>query len=274
MLESSDTTVVTAFYPMKSKMGREKYLQLIRQFWPALPQCRLLFFTDPSLKEEIEGALEGRLESRTQIICTPFEKLSAFTEFDPTIWRYTEEFDPEKSDRSTGHSPELYAIWYEKKEFVRRAIELNPFQSEYFVWCDAGIGRCPEWLPLIQGFPTSKRIPHGQMLVLEVEGLQPDDFEPGGKDGLGQDFSRRIATVGGGILASDRVGWNRWSKAYDAMLLRYLMVGRFIGKDQNIMASMILEDPSLAICVEAPSRLGSTLLWFYLLFFLAGISIS
>lgn len=262
MLKASDVTVVTAFYPMKSKMSSEKYGDLIRGFWPHLPNCRLVFYTDPGLVESIRGTVEDeRPAGHTVVIPLPFEPVLG-----RDIWLKAEDLDPE---RGGGHSADLYAIWYEKKEFVRRTIETNPFQSEFFVWCDAGIGRYPHWLPLIQGFPSSERIPRGKMLCLEVDPLQPEDFELADPD-----FSERVATIGGGILAADAAGWKRWSEAYDAMLQRYLTLGRFIGKDQNIMASMIVADPSLAVCVTPSARLGPIEKWFYLLFFLAGLSLA
>lgn len=270
----SDTTVVTALYPMKSKMTLHKYIDLMLRWWPELPQCRLVCFVPPVLKALVTAVLARRPAGHTLVIPLPFEDLAATGgKLDRAIWRYTAALDPEKG---AAHSPELYAIWYEKKEFVLRAAALNPFQSEYFVWCDAGIGRRPAWLPLIQGFPVGLRIPRGKMLCLEVEPMRPEDFE--GWDGraaaLGPDFSARQATIGGGILASDRDGWERWSRAYDAMLLRYHMAGRFIGKDQNIMAGLVASDPSLAVVVSAPASMGSFDRWFYLLFFLAGVSLS
>jgi hypothetical protein len=75
-------------------------------------------------------------------------------------------------------------------------------------------------------------------------------------------------------MASCSTGWKAWSSAYDAMLLKYVRAGRFIGKDQNIMASMILEQPSLAVLVPRPKQLGPVAGWFYLLFFLAGLQFS
>jgi hypothetical protein len=192
--------------------------------------------------------------------------LAAFNRLSPHIW-----VDTHRHDTEQGHTPELYALWYEKKEFVRRAIELNPFQSREFVWCDAGIGRYREWIPLLQRFPTKDLIPRGKMLVLNIDPLLNTDFIEGA-DGIRGDFGTR-ATFGGGILASDIEGWNRWSKAYDAMFMRYYLAGRFVGKDQNIMASMILHDSELAIYIKRPASMGPIEGWFYLLFFLSGIQI-
>lgn len=256
-------TVVTAYYPIRSKFTVDEYMGWIMQFWPCIP-CNLIFYTEPGLVPIFEKLFARR--SNTQIIGVDSLSLAAFNKLSPLIWIETQRLDTER-----GHTPELYALWYEKKEFIQRAIALNPFQSKEFVWCDAGIGRYPEWLPLLQRFPEKEFIPKGKMLVLNIDPLLPGDFVPD-EHGIRGAFETR-ATFGGGILASDIEGWNRWNKAYDAMFMRYYLAGRFVGKDQNIMASMILEDSELAIYVKRPASMGPVQGWFFLLFFLAGIQI-
>jgi hypothetical protein len=192
----------------------------------------------------------------------PLESLSAFNKLSYTTWKETERLDTEKH-----HAPELYALWYEKKEFVLRTIATNPFCSDRFVWCDAGIGRHTEWIPQLQRFPLRTHIPSDKMVVLQIDPLKEENCALDG--GIPGRFDS-VATFGGGILASGAQGWKRWSKAYDAMLIRYHLAGRFIGKDQNIMASMIIKDPSLVAVVKRPLALGPIQGWFYLLLFLAG----
>jgi hypothetical protein len=258
-------TVVTAYYPVPSKQTVTKYMEWITGFWPHM-QCNLIFYTGPELVQTFQKIFKDR--PNTIVVGIPFRELAAFEKLSSFAWLDTQKLDTE----NVGHSAELYALWYEKKEFIARAIASNPFFSNEFVWCDAGIGRYPEWNSKIQGFPARDFIPRGKMLVLEIDPLQEHDWRPD-EHGIRGEFTGR-ATFGGGILASDINGWNRWSKAYDAMLARYLLAGRFIGKDQNIMASMILEQPDLALVVRRPQHMAPTQRWFYLLFFLAGLCIS
>lgn len=251
-------TVVTAYYPIKSKFSVEQYIQWIVGFWPKT-SCSLVFFTEPPLVAVFEGLLGSR--KNLKIIGLPFSSLSAFKKLSYKVWLNTSTLDKEM-----GHTPELYALWYEKKEFVLKTIEANPFSSEKFIWCDAGIGRIPELTASLQNFPVKERVPRGTMLLLEIDPLKEEDCR---RDvwGIPGTFDN-VATFGGGILASDAEGWIRWSMAYDAMLIRYYLADRFIGKDQNIMASMILEEPSLATIVKRPAHLGPIAGWFYLLAFL------
>jgi len=233
----------------------------IQGFWPKI-ECRLVFFTCPTVAPLIEKLFQGR-PGPTLIVSLPFNELAAFQKLPPAIWVDARQRDPE----NVGHSPELYATWYEKKEFVLRAAAMNPFGSDKYVWCDAGICRNPLWVPYLKGFPEESLVPAGRMLVLRLEPFE--DTGPADAHGIRGDFTGRTS-VGGGILASDVAGWTAWSKAYDGMLLRYYSAGRFIGKDQNIMGSMILDQPELAILIDPPPIMNAVERWFYLLFFLIG----
>ena len=267
MVEKS-VTVVTAYYPIKSKHAKSNYIRWICDFWPATT-CPLVFFTEPAIAKEIENVLicdNNRSADNTRIIGIPFNELTAFKKVPESIWRTQLDMDPERDI----HTLELYALWFEKKEFVLKTIHINPFGSQYFVWCDAGICRYPQITPHLQRFPLENKIPRGQMLVLQIDRFLPQDFIAG-PDGIYGEFTHR-ASVGVGILASDASGWKRWNDAYDAMINRYYNAERFIGKDQNIMGSMILSDPTLAIPIYSPTGVPSSILrWFYLLFFLSGV---
>lgn len=251
-------TVVSSYYPIRSKFPAERYLQWIFDFWPKL-SCPLIFFIDPQLEPAFREAFAAR-PGPTLLLPLPFRDLKAFQTLHPAVWMITHQVDPEKGI----HSPELYALWYEKKEFVQRAIDLNPFQSEFFVWCDAGICRYPNWIPhLANTFPKVGRIPRGKLLLLQLNPFQEGDT------GNTQFGTRE--TVGGGILAADRDGWKAWSAAYDRQLLQMYLTGRFIGKDQNIMAACCCESPELVSYVPAPPSGGPINRWFWLLFYLAEI---
>jgi len=259
----SAPTVVSAYYPIASKNSSEQYMKWIQGFWPRM-QCQVVFYTEPHLVPRVQEIFAGK---RAVIVGIPFSELNAFRKLPASAWKDACALDTERN-----HSAELYALWYEKKEFVLRTIQANPFHSSTFVWCDAGIGRFPNWIQSIQGFPDERQIPHTRMLILQVDPFQEGDSIRG-TDGIYGSFGTR-STVGGGILASGAEGWSMWSKAYDAVLLKYLAAGRFIGKDQNIMASVVLEYPGLASIIQRPTSLGPIAGWFYLLIYLAGLRIS
>lgn len=269
-LRAELATVVSAYYPIPSKYPPDQYLEWIRQFWPQMT-CPLVMFTEPDLVGMLTELL-GERTGGTRVIGLPFSQGTAFTALDPAVWFRAWGEDPEKGV----HSPQLYALWWEKKEFVRRAIEMNPFGSTKFVWCDAGIGRYPGWTSTLSGrFPFADRVPSGKMLMLEIRPFEQTDFLAVDAWGVrGGEFTRRNS-VGGGVLASDVEGWRLWSAAVDAVCLKYLLSGRFVGKDQNIYASVVLERPDLVSMVCVPDgKFDEIQKWFYLLFYLAYVEVA
>jgi hypothetical protein len=234
-------------------------------------KCNLIWFTAPKFLRIFQNLFKEKLTKGTvKIIALPIEEFVAYKKLNPVLWTITHEKDYENE---VFHTPGLYAVWYEKKEFINRAIMANPFKSDLFVWCDAGIGRNEMWLPALKDqFPIGEHIPRGRVLVLQINPFKKDDWNPDGDGLCGASLDKR-ATVAGVILASDAAGWARWSKAYDRIFMKYVLAGRFYGKDQNIMASMILEDRSLAVRIEAPPFLNEIDKWFYLLLFLGGVRV-
>lgn len=248
-------TVVSAFYPIRSKFPPEQYIQWISQFWPTTT-CPLVWFCPPEVAPQFDAMFRQR-PGPTLVWPLPFHEFAAFTRLCPAIWMHAWLQDPEQKI----HTPDLYAVWFEKKEFVRRVIARNPFASSTFVWCDAGICRTPAWIPrLAATFPQEARIPRGQMLVLQIQDFLPED--------LPASFTGN--RIGGGILASDTAGWSAWYKEYDTMFMQMLLDNHFIGKDQTIMGSAILANPTLAKRVQPYSALTPVQKWFSLLFYLAG----
>jgi len=243
-----DVTVVTAYYPFKSKFNISDYMKWL-EFWKNQP-CKLVFFTSPEFVPLIEN-LRTNFSEKTEVIGLPFEELVAFKKFSKEFWIQQKELDFE-----TYHTYELYAIWYEKKEFVRKAILANYFNTSKFVWCDAGICRDDGWIPHIKTFPVAFKIPESKFLVLRITDFeQYDDF-------------LKINCVGGGILAASKDVWLEFCDNYDKMIERYNSKNKFVGKDQSIIASMIKEYPEKFELVKRFEGSNDYTCWFSLLFYL------
>jgi len=245
-----DVTVVTAYYPIKSKFNISDYIQWL-EFWKDQP-CNLVFFTSPEYVSLIEN-LREKFKTKTKVISLEFEKLEAFQKYSKDFW-----IKEKEKDFETYHNYELYAIWYEKKEFVKKAIQLNPFSTNKFVWCDAGICRMDSWRDFIRKFPLSYKIPNDKFLVLRITDFEQfDDF-------------LKINCVGGGILAARKELWLEFCESYDSMLKKYIEQNKFVGKDQSIIASMIKEFPEFFHLVKRVENMDDFTCWFTLLFYLSG----
>jgi glycosyltransferase involved in cell wall biosynthesis len=244
-----DVTIVTAYYPIKSKFLIQDYIEWL-EFWKTQNK-NLVFFTSLEYVPLIEN-LRSNYKEKTKVISLDFDNLEAFKKYSKDFWLSQKCLDHEEY-----HTYELYAIWYEKKEFVKKAILLNPFNTNKFVWCDAGICRDKVWIPSIQSFPNAYKIPEDKFLVLRIT-----DFE------VHDDF-KKINCVGGGILAACKNVWLDFCEQYDVMIKRYVEKNKFVGKDQSIIASMIKENPSAFKLVSRYKNFDDFLCWFTLLFYLS-----
>jgi hypothetical protein len=251
-------TVVTAFYDMPSKFPKETYINWIRNFFENVP-CNLVVFLEEQNRLLVEQ-MRSKYADRTKIIILPRANWTANTHWPQQMWEEQLAKDTEKNI----HSPDLYKIWYEKKEFVLRAIELNPFNSDKYVWCDAGLVRSEETKLWMYNFPRAQRIPEDRMLLLQIDPFTEDDCVLQ-QDGLYGNFQNKNR-IGGGIQAATKSTWKSWAKRYDVMMQNYLTAKRFVGKDQSIMASLILEEPTSALCIKPPKGRYSHPIdcWFFL----------
>lgn len=233
-------------------------MKWMEPFFRATP-FKLVLFTEPALVG-LFSQLREAWPDRTIVIGWPFQEFTALKRWGGKIW-----VDAKAMDTEAGHSPELYCMWYEKKEFVLRAIALKAFGAEKFVWCDAGILRSENWLPpVVDHFPLGARIESGKITLLQIV-----EFKDG--EGVDTDFSA-VNRIGGGIQAGDADAWTWWSTTYDLMFAKYLANGRFVGKDQSLIAACVLGSPDRFVRVSPPPELDGYSKWFWLLLWLSGVS--
>lgn len=242
-------TIVSAYFPMKSKFSEVHYLQWI-EFWREV-DCNLVFFTSIEFAPIIESIRQYK-KDKTHIIIMNFNDCIAFQKYGSEFWINQKELDHEHY-----HTPSLYAIWYEKKEFVRKAIDINYFGSEKFVWCDAGICRNREWIPHTKSFVNGLRIPNDRFLVLRIT-----DFED-------EKDLQHINCVGGGVLAATKEKWIEFADNYDIVMKEFIDQNKFVGKDQTIIATMYLKNKDFFTLFPCYKNLNDYEIWFSLLFYLS-----
>jgi hypothetical protein len=251
-----DATVVSAYYDLPSKYNTESYRTWLRLFLENCP-CQLVFFTDEATKPFIEQC-RAKFKIRTRIIVLPPSQWTFETRFPLAVWKGQQENDPERSI----HSIPLYKVWNEKKEFVKRAIQLNPFASDAFVWIDAGFVRSEGLARFIKDFPVASRIPTDRMLMLNIGDYTEKDNTPVDINGIPIYAPHGKMRIGGGILAGTTAVWKAFDKAYEEQLQNYIDAGLFFGKEQNILGSLAIANRTLVSFVE-PRPIGPEA-WFYL----------
>jgi hypothetical protein len=240
---------------MKSKRSVDEYKKRIQTFWSNIP-CNLVFFTNKEYKSFIEEVRKD-FKDKTVIITLELEEFEALKKYPRSFWEDQYEKDHEKY-----HSPELYMVWFEKKEFVLKAIKLNKFNTEKFVWCDAGIGSPDAGISdnidnikdKFKNFPIANKIPNNKFLILKFRDII--------KNSIDTNFKNISETTGAGVLAASKTIWQKFSIMYDEMVSYYIKTNRFVGKEQNIFTSMIIKDSNFFEIIQPDSRTYYTLFYY------------
>lgn len=248
-------TVVSSYYEIPSKHSHTLYREWGKRFLTL--SAPIVLFVESSMVEWIR---ECRGDKPIHIIEIPFQELDMWVKY-KDIWQENHGRDPEKHI----HSPELYAIWAQKSVFVERAIQCNPFHTEYFFWCDFGIFREEYSAEIMNSFPHTRYLYTDKIILNAVQPMSKEEWmaTPDGLMGIEVSSSWNEPRFVGGLWGGGIKGCMRWNRAYKDMLKEYVKRGRFMGKDQIVMLSTYLTDSSLAIVVE---RTAQTNPWFFLIY--------
>ncbi len=172
-----------------------------------------------------------------------------FTEFRSYQWIDTfndqyNRMDPEKHI----HSVDLYLIWAEKSEFMRKSAMENPFQSEFFIWMDSGMIRDKRLGMILHNFPDIRGIrsiineTNPSVCLLEMSSEWRSRIEIDNEFIMKNDqYVRSNIHIGGTTFFGNREGILKWGDDYYSMLDEYKKRNFFIGKDQNVMVNVLVK---------------------------------
>jgi len=215
--------VVSAFYsiPGNKKRSAEDYKVWLTNFFECVT-CPVIFFCEQAIADRFQ-------RPNVQFIVRPFQSFEMMSPERMARWR---EFHAQDSENEL-HSPEHYAIWAAKQEFVHLAI--RP-EFDTYLWCDAGCFRY-KWQGSFQYLP--RYIQPGKMTCL---------------------FMPEHSMVGGTLLAGDAAAWGWFRAQYLAELDREVH-----GKDQVVFARFINPANSVIIA-PTPLPVPSYDQWFHLIY--------
>ena len=264
--KESQTTIVTAYYNIKSKFPSGKYLSWMENFL-RIP-CHLVVFTDENSYNIIKNFRKRyNLEEKTYIILKKIEEFHNYQYID--YYRYSHSIDRENGY----HSPELYMIWNEKSYFVKEALSINPFHSEWFFWTDIGCVRNYDMLSKIFSYPNDNKINNldkEKMNLICIENFRDNDFSLDER-GVPNIFKNRegrscsdIVRVQGGFFGGHINCWERWIEKFEDILKVFMESKTFIGKDQYLMASVYIKNKDQVNLLYANKDHGDP--WFYFLY--------
>lgn len=252
-------TVVTAYYELPyKKHSSSSYDKWSRLFLENI-DCNMVVFTDETSIERLKEQRKMHLD-KTKFIILPLETFYTYRFMD--YWKKDHERDHEKGY----HHPYLYMVWAEKSMFVKRAIEYNYFDSEFYCWADIGMIRKETDIPYINKFPNSAilaTLEKDKMYLLNVEDFKEHELE---NKTISEQFRYITARIGGTLIMGHKDIFPTWINIYYNTLHQYMENNLFAGKDQSIMATIyvILRESLIKLVKPIDSPIDP---WFYLLYY-------
>jgi len=232
--------VVTCYFQIKSKFPMSCYITWMKNMLAI--QTPMVIFCD----KESYPMIHAQRPYSTKIIIMKLEEFHSYKYID--TYRANYEMDHERY-----HSPELYLLWAEKAHFLKQAIQMNPFQSETYLWVDIG---CFRESPPVRG--PNMSILKTKVLVLNVTPFTEEELQCT-KETLPSFLTTN--RIGATIFGGGKDVLLRYHDLYYEMVEYFIQTGRFIGKDQSILNSVYLLNPDLFDLVE-PKPCKDP--WFYL----------
>lgn len=239
-------TIVTMYYNMPSRHGHGEYLSWMKwNLFDAMDP--IVLFVDPRDHESIAIA-KNRTHAPTLIVTIPVENLTLSKAFDTNVWRTQYAICPDKNIRPGGRrdlSYYLSAVWNGKKICLRDVAMVNPFNTEYFIWIDAGyfrnrMGLRPNrtivQVPLHQlGVPVDKFF----LYAINKEPPFPNPYE------LNTSTADTYDWFAAGVLGGTRQGIEKFYKHYFQTVWEIFYNGYFIGNEQWNLAQTCRRHPSV-----------------------------
>jgi hypothetical protein len=254
----SKTTIVTCYYKFPSKYSSKVYTEWINNFLE-IP-CKMVVFTDSESLPLIRSGRE-KYKEITTIIDLPMDKWEINTIVPKSYWKYCHQLDVENDI----HTTKLYQVWAMKSWFVKRAIEMNPYGSDYYFWCDIGSVRDRKLVDGLYSFPRAETVfslPKDRINLIVINAFQQSDLQINKateiplmycnhmKDGK-MISCPNIVRVQGGFFGGHVDAWPKWIEEYRETLIRFLRAGLFGGKDQYIMGTIAIVRNNLVNVIEA-----------------------
>lgn len=248
------TTIVTAYFQLKiAKASHETYAVWMRNMLSV--DNPMVIFCEAKSADMIREMRATKTE-KTVIIVTTFQEFHTY--------RYSRDFMEHfkmDTEQKVGHNMFLYMIWSEKSHFMKRAIELDPFQSDYFMWVDIGCFRVPNTRYI--HWPNPSRIAAldtSKVLLLLVQPFTEQEWNCDSLETL--PHFQHCNRIGGTMFGGGKDVILKWHDKYYEMLEYFISIGRFIGKDQSIMNSVVLLNREMMDIVDW--KQGCPDPWFYL----------
>ena len=196
--------VVSAYFKIPSKQAHEWYLPNLVRFFRGIT-VNTVFFTTPDVIADIQ---KYTTTDHVNIVYMKFEECHALgSEYGREFWERQYSRDTERY-----HSPELGIIWYEKREFVRKAMNIVP-DAHVYIWCDAGCVRdeMPEKCFKFFGHRQLINANDGRIHLQQLGELETDS----------KYYKYPNCFLACAIICGNKSAWDSYRQVYDHTLKQY-----------------------------------------------------
>jgi|SaaInlV_100m_DNA_6_1039743.scaffolds.fasta_scaffold07677_2 hypothetical protein len=242
------STIVTCYYKLNnSKHSISDYDKWIKNLLLHLNN-NVIVFTSKVDKNYLLDILEQNNNIQYRIITNELNEFDLVKQY-PHIWEDQEQKDP---NQKCGRKKGCYILWNSKLKLLKEAIELNPFQTDKFIWNDIGNVRDERILPLLKDYPNEKHISLDKIDIVLLKAFS----------NAKQLFFQEEVHFSGSMFGGHKDTILKLHDKYYACFQNYIDNGLFIGCDQQLISSVCLQNTDLFnVIFPIDSRID---VWFYL----------
>ena len=244
-------TIVSCFYQLnKSKHSLQEYDNWINYFLLNL-QSNIIIFVGKHEKQYIQSIIYKNNKCKYLLIEKEIDDFEIMKKYDSDFWNWQESIDP---GINCGRGQDCYKIWNSKFNFLQEAILLNPFNSDKFVWNDIGNIRNTNYIECLRLYPKYNSVSKDKLDIVLLNTFNNKE----------QIYFQHEVHFSGSMFGGGKEILLELCKMYYTYFDEYVNNKLFIGCDQQIIATLFLQNPSMFNCIQPSQIYSNDDEWFYL----------
>lgn len=249
-------TVVSCYYKIPSKHNHFNYKIWINNLLLNI-KCNIIIFTSLELVNFFKNIKNNNKDLKLIIIIKEINDLDILKKYDLDFWNNQYLLDPTPN---IGRTKECYIIWNSKMNFIKEAIELNPFNSDKFIWNDIGSMRNNYFSNFISHYPLYNNISSDKLDIALLSDYTDKS----------QIYYQNEIHLSGSIFGTSKDIFLKIIDLYYIFFDEYVKQNLFIGCDQQILSTLYIRYPELFNLINPYEKnINNEIIdiWFYLYYY-------
>ena len=248
-MNTNNITFSTSWYILKSKFDKSKYEKWFSNYLKNVKNHNLVVYTN----EESQTMLLPYIQDNPNI------KLIIFNIEEFYNYQYREKWIQNHTknnllNNNSGFKTDwkLNMLWSEKLSFVKKTIDENYFDTQWYGWCDIGYFRGTSRdisINKIQFWPNHKKIEkldkekiHYAQISYNMNNIYRVIIDKNEQGLPKQQIPPNQVSIAGGFFLITKENINWWHKTYDDKLKLYFENNYLVKDDQMIIINCIFEN--------------------------------